>query len=291
MRRGWQAYRKALLDGRGAEGLVEEEGRRALRVQLTNDIRKTERYLRIVLAGHTPPPSEMSAARRAAASMIPPLKTWAGDFLAGISWSGSFAKSTALAGNTDVDLFVSLHYRTPGTLADINSHLDSSLQAIGYVTQPRNVSIRVWPAGIATDIVVGRRQTPLSHDHSLYSRRRKTWLKTNIVEHVRCVRDSPHRDVVKLVKIWSKCHGLDWPSFYLEMATLEALSGLRVNLLSRRLLLALSAFANELTAQRVLDPANSNNVVSDDLTQKEKTAIANAARSSLQQVYWKDIVW
>ena len=42
---------------------------------------------------------------------------------------------------------------------------------------------------------------------------------------------------------------------------------------------------------RYVDPANTNNVVSDDCTAFEKSSIATQAHLSLAQQYWRGIVW
>ena len=41
----------------------------------------------------------------------------------------------------------------------------------------------------------------------------------------------------------------------------------------------------------VIDPSNSNNIISQDLYKYEKEAIANKAKESLSKQYWKDIIW
>jgi hypothetical protein len=40
-----------------------------------------------------------------------------------------------------------------------------------------------------------------------------------------------------------------------------------------------------------MDPANTNNILSDDLTKQEKARIASLAAQSARQQYWKDIIW
>jgi len=42
---------------------------------------------------------------------------------------------------------------------------------------------------------------------------------------------------------------------------------------------------------RIIDPANTNNIISDDLTASEKRAIANKATESRQKKNWSDIIW
>jgi hypothetical protein len=46
---------------------------------------------------------------------------------------------------------------------------------------------------------------------------------------------------------------------------------------------------NILTA-RFVDPANTNNIISEDLTVAEKQAIRSAAIAALAAPYWRDIV-
>ena len=39
------------------------------------------------------------------------------------------------------------------------------------------------------------------------------------------------------------------------------------------------------------DPVNNKNVVSDDLSEKEKKAMAKAARDALSEENWKKLLW
>jgi hypothetical protein len=45
------------------------------------------------------------------------------------------------------------------------------------------------------------------------------------------------------------------------------------------------------TSARVVDPANTNNVLSDDLTQAEKQRIAAQAAQSAREQSWDRIIW
>jgi len=48
--------------------------------------------------------------------------------------------------------------------------------------------------------------------------------------------------------------------------------------------------ANDFPSARLLDPANSNNAVSDALTPEDKLRIATAADMSLRAVSWTEII-
>ena len=47
---------------------------------------------------------------------------------------------------------------------------------------------------------------------------------------------------------------------------------------------------NNILTARFVDPANTNNIISDDLTVAEKRAILSAAAAALAAPYWRDIV-
>lgn len=48
---------------------------------------------------------------------------------------------------------------------------------------------------------------------------------------------------------------------------------------------------NNLLTTRIVDISNTNNIISDDLTYNEKQLIISQARNSLNQQYWRDVVW
>jgi hypothetical protein len=48
---------------------------------------------------------------------------------------------------------------------------------------------------------------------------------------------------------------------------------------------------DELTTARIVDPANTNNIISDDLTATEKTSIKSAATGSLGKQLWREVIW
>ncbi|WP_222829237.1 hypothetical protein [Terriglobus saanensis] len=52
----------------------------------------------------------------------------------------------------------------------------------------------------------------------------------------------------------------------------------------------LEYLAESFSAARIVDPANTNNVISDDLTATEKQSIAAAARTARNAPTWEEIV-
>jgi len=75
-----------------------------------------------------------SPAYEAGQQLYPIISKWANNFLLNVSLSGSFAKDTAIKGSADLDLFISLHPQTPGTLKDIYNNLYNYLLKLIFDT-------------------------------------------------------------------------------------------------------------------------------------------------------------
>jgi hypothetical protein len=86
-------------------------------------------------------------------------------------------------------------------------------------------------------------------------------------------------------------HNLDFQSLYLELFVIESLSGRSRASLAENVLHALRTIGTSLASTRIEDPANTNNVLSDDLSKVEKERIAGLARQASQQQSWGSIIW
>jgi hypothetical protein len=163
------------------------------------------------------------------------------------------------------------------------------MQELRLQPRRRNVAIAIKIGNYDVDLVPARRQGTITGDHSLWLNRRHTWQKTNIAKHVITVRRSQLQHEMRILKLWRDQHGLDFPSFYLELTTIDAI-GIYRGGLADNVDRALAYLANNFVTARVMDPANTNNVVSDDLTQAEKMKIKAVADRALQTQNWNEIV-
>lgn len=216
-------------------------------------------------------------------------QSWAGADLLAVAESRSWAKGTAVAGGTDLDLFVSLRPETSGSLAEIYTAFFCFLRR--HVDPRRqDVSIGVTLGAAKIDLVPGRKQPGPTTDHSLYSNRRRSWIQTNVSQHISLVRRSGRANEIRLLKIWRRRHGLEFPSFALELAALRALAGSPQGALAPNVVAAWTFLRDQLEQARLVDPANSNNVVSDALTVAEKRRVATAAAQALEQWSWSAVL-
>ncbi len=251
-------------------------------------------------------------AARAAEQLFPVLREWAGPDLVDIWLSGSYAKGTATALGTDVDVFVSLSEGARLSIKDIYWELFHWLRRRRLRPAASNVALRVEMDGIAVDLVPGRLRPSSggSHlakgasgalpparlqtrmgDHMLYWRKKDNWVQTNVAEHIRLVTGSGRTREIRALKIWRERQRLDFSSFYLELTVMNCLRGQRAQGLGEDVRRVLHFLAHEFIRVRVVDPANSNNVISEDYGREERRRIARAARKSLDAKRWENILW
>lgn len=230
-------------------------------------------------------------AKAAGNQIYPVLEKWSNGFLNKAEFSGSLAKGTAISLSTDADIFLSLSSTTPGTLADMYETLCSAVSTAGFPVRKQDVSVGTTVNGYSIDLVPGRRQSQYGNEHSLYRNRTGNWTKTDVQTHITLVAGSGRIDEIRLLKIWRSRHGLRFPSFYLELAVLDALHYARHGDIAANVWRTLEYLRDNIESARFTDPANTNNVVSDDCTASERAAIALQAKASLGKKTWKEIVW
>src|SRR5690606_38767256 len=202
------------------------------------------------------------------------LKQWASTcFLATLN-SGSRAKGTAISMASDVDYLVSLSSdcnATTGGLKSIYDSLHNHLKSKYNPLRKQNVSFRINLGGLEIDITPARKHSGNTNDHWLYVSKIDTWKQTNIQKHIIDISGCGRLNEIKLLKIWRELNGLDFPSIYLEYLTISALSGksLDATKLADNFIFLLRELAKDTSNplnRRIVDPANSNNILSDLLT-------------------------
>jgi hypothetical protein len=249
-----------------------------------------DQYLQELLQREFVDTGPQSQARGMQALLEPMLRQWAGGAIEQIKPSGSFAKGTAIRSGTDIDLFISLSSATSDTLQQIYEKLFAHVKLNGYTPKQQNVSIGLRVSTYDVDLVPAKRQSYLGQDHSLWRRRAKTWTKTNVDTHIRVVSTSGCTNEIKVLKMWRNQKLLDFPSFYLELSAIRAITDNPGGSLSNNVWNALEYLRDKFANARIIDPANTNNVISDDLNAVEKQRIASAAATARAAKNWSEIV-
>lgn len=224
-------------------------------------------------------------------SLIDIVKSWAGVCLHDVQVSGSRVKGTAISLGADLDLFISLKSTTSNTLREIYDSLFLYIKSKRIECRKQNVSIGVSYNNHDIDLVPGKKHSGNTTDHSIYKSKQDTWTQTNVNTHIRHVKSSGRIEEIVLLKIWRELHGLEFPSFYLELTVIDALTHKKKNNPAENFLTTLDYLSSDFAGKTIIDPANSNNRVSDDLNRDERGVIAKAAKNSRSQDKWEKIIW
>lgn len=105
------------------------------------------------------------------------------------------------------------------------------------------------------------------------------------------IKKSPHKNIIILLKIWCHLHKLDFPSFLLELTVLEALKRKSILGIERKFITILKYLIEQFYYTKIYDPANTNNIVSDTITDNQKLQIIQMARLSYESDCWEKVVW
>jgi hypothetical protein len=230
-----------------------------------------------------------STSHRAADELIPLIKQWGKQYLQGITLSGAYAKNTAVSLCSDVDVLIALKPVPDKEMKNIFWSLFEFLSDHDVSAQTRTVSIQVKALGMKVDLVPAYRGR--GSGVVLFNKKTGMEVHTDLTQHVHLVGNSGRQQEICALKIWRERNRLDFPSFYLELTVLQALEPELFGQLTHNVATVLRYIGNRFEKIELRDPANEDNVVSNDLSAQEKKAIATAARDALYDENWKKILW
>lgn len=207
--------------------------------------------------------------------------------------SGSYAKNDAINTKFDLDVcqpFKRNAFSTLEEMADaifdfFNEEFEDN-DLVGYATRKQRVSTGITFVidgdEIQMDIVPGRELSTddyvESHRLNLHVRPKllepASTTQTNIQKHIDLVKGkNSERNIIRLLKIWkTNKNKSSLKSFFIELITIKAFEKFTVvpSGIWEQLEMVLEFIRDNVRTIRLEDPANSNNVVSDTMTDSEK---------------------
>lgn len=228
------------------------------------------------------------------------LRAWASSCYVDILESGSRAKGTAISLASDIDYLISLSNgcnQVRGGLEYTFNELYQHLINQGYQNvRKQNVSSRITLNNLEIDLTPATKQPGNTNDHSIWLSKKNTWQKTNIQKHINDVSRSGRTNEIRLIKIWRELNRLDFPSIYLEYLILDILSSKSTNIVNLGsnafyIITELAKTYGNPILDTIIDPANSNNILSDLLDRSEKNTIIATARVAASKTNWNQIIW
>jgi hypothetical protein len=231
-----------------------------------------------------------SPAHHAADEILPLLKQWGKEYLLGLTLSGAYAKNTAITLSSHVDVLIALNPVPNMEMKKIFWSLFEFLTDQDLRPHTRNVSIQVQKGDHAIDLIPAYRDGARS-GNVLFNKKSGAAVHTDVARHLHLVANSGRQQEICALKIWRERNTLDFPSLYLELTVLHALETGRFGQLADNILAVLRYLSAHFEQASVRDPANPENILSNDLSAGDKKAIAKAARSALYDENWKRILW
>ncbi len=199
-------------------------------------------------------------------------------------YSGSIAKNTAIKSKYDIDIgllfenndFDSLEDMFKDVLKILNNNYGTAN------TREQNVSIRVQLNGHDIDIVPCKKIDNDKNDVYLYiNRDENNRIKSNIHNHVETIKNMGELEIVKLLKIWKIQKKIKFKSFSLELLTKKAFENTSISGLDKKFEYMMEYIRDYIDNIKLIDPSNSNNNVSDSITQSQKDSIKKYAKRAL----------
>lgn len=247
-------------------------------------------YLHEILRREAIDRTPASALARIEGKIVALCQAWGSRHIVDVTPGGGFEKSMANRGGISIDYVVWIHAQSERRIPEIYESMYSAFQRLGLAPIRRDVTIALNVGNMIVDLLPAKRLSMISDIHEIYSARRVAAITTNLHQHVLDSHDAGRQDEVRILKLWRDQNGLDFPSYYLELATQAALRRRPAGALADNVWTALGFFERLLVPRALLDPANAANIVSDELSGAQKRSIALAATAARSGRPWSEIV-
>jgi len=211
-----------------------------------------------------------------------------------IKFAGSKAKGTMISESYDLDIVCYFPYTSEKTLKELHDEVQEVLSK-QYNIIPKASAIRITGlkdgpsdnTDYHIDVVPGRFVDESQQDaflHVVYGEKER--MQTNIKTHIKYISESECRELIKLLKLWAHRNNLLFKTFVLELFVVRTMEGFEdKNNLQKSFDKLLNDLAVEFEIMRLVDPANSNNIVTDTMTDSEKMNVAQQARIDLEKIH------
>lgn len=204
--------------------------------------------------------------------------------------AGSYAKGTMIRASYDLDIVLYWTHNFRYKPRNLYIEVGRILQSIGRQPISKRVGWEIpFPGDFHIDVIPGKKILDNPDYAYLFNSKLENRIRTNVKKQVNHVRRSGCQEVIKLLKLWKKRKNVPIKTFILEILSIEGCKGMEKSLLEPQLIRALEYISENILAKKVIDVANSNNIVSKNLSIEVKNRVKNLADSALDATYWRDV--
>jgi len=202
-----------------------------------------------------------------------------------IKYAGSRVKGTMISDRYDLDIvcyFPSSDDRALKEIReDVTQRLAEKYQLAHKASAERIIDLKgaESPFDYHIDVVPGRfiKDTKDVYLHVAYGDKER--MRTNLKVHITHITESGCEPVIRLLKLWSHRNNVPIKTFVLELFVVKALSGSKnKGNLQKSILKVLEEFKDNFSSTQLVDPANTNNIVSQLMNESEKAIVVQSAK-------------
>lgn len=214
-----------------------------------------------------------------------------------IKYAGSREKGTMICDRYDLDIVCYFPSSDERSLKEIREDVANRLSE-KYLLTHKSSAERILdlkgsdtPGDFHIDVVPGRFIKDTKDVFLHVANGDKERMQTNLKVHIDHIVNSGCVPVIRLAKLWAHRNNLRIKTFVLELFVVEALSGYQnKGDLRKGFIKVMEAFKDDFSSTQLVDPANTNNIVSQLVDDSEKRAISQAAEMVLEKIKDSDEV-
>lgn len=208
-----------------------------------------------------------------------------------IKYAGSYAKGTMITEQYDLDIVCYFPSSDTRSLKEIREDVSAHLKN-KYATHPKASAERIMslkgvntPSDYHIDVVPGRFIQNTKDVFLHVGSGEKERIQTNLKTHIDHIANSGCAPVIRLAKLWARRNNLQIRTFVLELFVIHTLTGTQnKDNLQKSFIKVLEGFRDEFETLQLIDPANSNNVVSQLVDPVQKALTIYAAKEALNKI-------
>lgn len=212
--------------------------------------------------------------------------------------NGSITKDTSIYGS-DIDIQIPFK-RNSGSIENIYNAVsdfifdefkDTKLEGIREQKHSIGLEFNIGNEIKRIDVVPLREVDNNSGDTYLYVNNtvffeRPTYKKTNYLKQSKTLQFSAkEKKIIRLLKVWKVENNLKLKSIHIEFLVKKAFEKKQISYgIEKCLLETISFLAENVMFIKIIDPANSNNIISNSLTYKEKESISEFCYKMIENI-------
>lgn len=207
-----------------------------------------------------------------------------------VYYAGSFRKKTMIKASYDLNIVLYWSSKASSTVKKLYTIVGSALQSNWNRLRAKKVGWEICFEGdFHIDVIPGKRKHKSYREAYLYNRETDGKFLTSINKQVNYIKRRRRSDIIKLIKLWKKRKEVPIKTFILELMVVRGCKGLRRKDLELQLKTALKYIVDNITTIRLEDPANPQNIITNDLTTEEKNRIRRLATQAIDAESWSQV--